>query len=353
MKVAFFAPTRRECGIADYSRYLLEPLRARVEVEVFAAERVTAATGYHALGRSMSDAHVAHIQYEHGFFLANDAPGENFEAFVREIRIPKVVTLHCLPLEHRAWQRLLQDPSVSFVVHSRYHLDVLRARGARGTIDATPHPAPPQTRSGTSADSYRSAHGLDGKIVLAILGFTKPHKGYDVALDALDRLPGESMLLVAGGPQDERDAGALSALLQRAGERGLASRLVVTGYIPEAEIGAVLGASDVVLAPFTSMTASASVATALAWQRPVVASALAQNVELREAFGCLQLFEPSDAEDLARQIRRVLCDSTLRRSLTDGARRFRERCTYDALAARTCSIYGHALGRSLAALRGC
>jgi len=70
------------------------------------------------------------------------------------------------------------------------------------------------------------------------------------------------------------------------------------------------------------MTASGSIATALAWERPVVAARLEQNAELQAAFGCLALFDTGDATDLARQIDHVLTDTALRQSLIDGAHRF-------------------------------
>lgn len=343
MKVAFFTPTRRECGVADYSRYVLAPLRRRAEIELVAAEAAASPACYSELGRRMNDADVAQIQYEHGFFLTNDAPAEDFDAFMRAIRVPKILTLHCSPLAHRLWDHHLDDPSNTFLVHSRHLEQRLRARGARAAIEVTPHPAPPRVASQRTALEYKSRHQLAGRVVLTIFGFTKPHKGYELALEALRHLPAETALLIAGGPQDERDRLTLAALLRRAAALGLESRLFVTGYVPEEEVGAALGASDVVLAPFTSMTASGSVATALAWERPVVASRLEQNVELHDELGCLRLFESGEAKDLARQVELVLNDADLRRSMTDGARRFRESCSFEALAGCMHALYARAV----------
>jgi glycosyltransferase involved in cell wall biosynthesis len=346
MRVAFFTPTRDDCGIADYARHLLRHLRPPLDINVVPAERLESVSSYGELGRAMSAADVAHIQYEHGFFRRNDAPAANFDAFLSAIHVPKVVTLHCLPLEDAHWQRHLVDPSLSFLVHSRHHREILRARGARGMIEVTPHPAPPRTARRVSPSAYRSARGLDGKIVLTIFGFTKPHKGYELALDALGRLPERTVLLIAGGAQDDVDRSYRSNLLRQARERRLESRVVVSGYVPAPEVGAALGASDLVLAPFRSMTASGSIATALAWERPVVAARLEQNAELQAAFGCLALFDTGDATDLARQIDHVLTDTALRQSLIDGAHRFRTRCTYRALAARTRRMWEHVVAGS-------
>jgi glycosyltransferase involved in cell wall biosynthesis len=353
MKIAFFTPTRRDCGIADYARQLLPFLRQHAEVEVIAAERAVSAADYPALGSAMNEADVAHIQYEHGFFLHDDAPAENFDQFMNAICVPRVLTLHCLPLQDPLWQRHLEDPGTTFVVHSREHRAALRARGARGEIDTAFLPAPPRTPASRSPSDFRVAEGLQHARILSIFGFTKAHKGYPIALEACRMLAPTTMLLIAGGPQDDRDRTELSSVLQRAAEMELASRVRVTGYLPEEDVGAVLGASDVVLAPFTSMTGSGSVATALSWERPVVASALPQHVELHERFGCLQLFEPGNPEDLARQVERVLGDADLRRELIAGTRRFRETCSPAALASLTHALYARVdLARSHAGRRG-
>ena len=343
MRVAFLTPTIERCGIADYSRFLLMHLRELVEVEEIPTELAHAGDSYPELGRRLSRADVAHLQYEHGFFCVNDAPSANFDALIREVRIPKVVTLHSMPLEDPRWQRHLRDESTTFMVHSRQHVEALRARGARNCVEAAPHPATPRVASSVSAAAYQSAQGLDGRIVVAIFGFTKRHKGYDLAVAALPRLPQTTTLLIAGGPQDARDGQVLADVERRARESGLASRVRVTGYVPPSEVGAAMEISDVVLAPFNAMTSSGSLAAALAWARPVVAADLDPNIELADAFHCIQLFKTGDAGDLARQITRVLSDADLRAALISGAQAFRRQCSYERLARTTCELYRHLL----------
>jgi glycosyltransferase involved in cell wall biosynthesis len=282
---------------------------------------------------------VAHLQYEHGFFRVNDAPAENFDALIREVRVPKVITLHSMPLEDPRWQRHLQDESITFVVHSRQHVEALRARGARNCVDAAPHPATPRLAPSVSGATYRTALGLDGRLIMTIFGFTKLHKGYHLVLEALPRLPEAATLLIAGGAQDEWDGHVLWDVERRARESGLASRVRVTGYVPPSEVGAAMEISDVVLAPFNFMTSSGSLATALAWARPIVAADLDQNVELAAAFHCVHLFKTGDAGDLARQITRVLSDADLRNALILGAETFRRQCSYERLAKTTVELY--------------
>lgn len=340
MRVSYFTPTRRRCGIADYSRFLLAHLRKRVDVRVFACERLARSADYARLGRRMNAAgDVAHIQYEHGFFLAGDAPAENFAALMSAIRIPSLLTMHCPPLRQPLWQRQLRQPTTSYLVHSRDLAVALRRGGARGRVSALPHPATPRQPTALSAAAFRRRHGLARQTVLAIFGFTKRHKGYELALEALSRLDPENVLLIAGGPQDEADEHLVAALWRRADELGVRARVRITGYLPPAHVGAALAASDVVLAPFTTMTASGSLATAIAWERPLVASDLRPNADLRREFACLELFRSGDVRDLTRAIQRLLADAELRRRGRLEARRYRRECGYRELAAHTGTLY--------------
>jgi len=353
MRVAFFTPTIERCGIADYSRFLLPHLRNMVEIEEIPSERAQSQSSYPELGRRLSRAEVAHLQYEHSFFGVNDAPAENFDAMIRAVRIPKLITLHSMPLDDPLWDRHLHDESITFLVHSRQQLEVLHARGARNCVDVAPHPATPRVTPRISAAAYKAALGLDGRIVMTIFGFTKLHKGYHLVLEALPRLPEAATLLIAGGPQNEWDGHVLFDVEERARRSGLASRVRATGYVPPSELGTVMEISAVVLAPFAAMTSSGSLATALAWARPVVAADLDPNIELADAFHCVHLFKTGDASDLARQIARVLSNADLRTALIRGAETFRHQCSYQRLASTTYDLYRRLLqgGPSTVALR--
>jgi glycosyltransferase involved in cell wall biosynthesis len=340
MKVAMYAPTGPRCGIADYTRRLIDALPADIEIDVVPADGATSAEHYRAQARRLNDADVAHLQYEHGFFLGDDAPARNVAAFLRELRVPRLVTLHSLPLDDPLWHESLAAAGTLFLVHSGHQVSLLPVHAARGRVEVCPLPAPRRSGGTRSAHAFRAAHGLGGRVVLSIFGFTKPHKGYETALSALRRLPDEVVLVVAGGPQDEMDRRHLERVRLMAEALGVAARLRVTGYLDGPEVGAAMQASDLVLAPFASMTASASIATALAWERPLLASDLPQTRELAARFGCPLLCARGDAAALAGAVERVLADGALRHALQRAARAYRGACTYSHLAATTVALYG-------------
>ena len=80
------APNREKCGVADYSRYLLEELRALVDVV-----HVTDAGGFTP---EMNQVDLIHIQHQY-FLFGGVAPWKNcFPKFARKITAPAVMTVH-------------------------------------------------------------------------------------------------------------------------------------------------------------------------------------------------------------------------------------------------------------------
>ena len=335
VRVALVAPVRPRCGIADYTRALLPWLRGHTRVELIPSDDGTGRVDYRALGERVNAADVGHVQYEHGFFLQDDDPAGNFDAFMQAVRVPVLITLHCLPLDDPRWVRHLHAPQVGCLVHSRHHEAAVRAHEVAGALVAVPHPLPPRVPSTLTAEEFRRIHDLLGTRVLSIFGFIKAHKGYDLAVDAIGALPDDVVLLLAGGPQDARDELTLATLRARAARLGIAERIRVTGYLAEGDVGAAMRATDLVLAPFTTTTASGSLATALAWERPVLASALPQHREIQDAYGCVTLFDQTCPGSLAPAVRALLDEASRHETLRTAARAMRERCTFEALG-RTC-----------------
>ena len=127
MRVALVAPVRPRCGIADYTRALLPWLRGHTRVELIPSDDGTGRVDYRALGERVNAADVGHVQYEHGFFLQDDDPAGNFDVFMQAVRVPVLITLHCLPLDDPRWVRHLHAPQVGCLVHSRHHEAAVRA----------------------------------------------------------------------------------------------------------------------------------------------------------------------------------------------------------------------------------
>lgn len=142
--------------------------------------------------------------------------------------------------------------------------------------------------------STRARLGLDAGFVVGFVGTVRPHKGLAALAEAVGRLGGDVRLLIAGDLGDGRDVGELAT---RSGGR------VVTVAGPSmGEIGAILGACDVVAVPQSrSLEAAyqspAKLLDALAAGRAVVAGDVGDAAELLGGAG--RLIPPGDADALA------------------------------------------------------
>lgn len=142
--------------------------------------------------------------------------------------------------------------------------------------------------------------GLDpaGRLLLFV-GRLVPVKGLEVALRALDQLPGVQLLVVGQGPLEAN----LKALAQdlRVGER-----VIWVGTQPHQEVPLYMAAADAVVLPSRAEGDPNAVLEALGCGRPVVAARVGGVPELVHEGGQGALFQAGDSAGLARAVRRVL-----------------------------------------------
>ena len=371
LRVAMFAPGREQCGISDYTRHLVEGLRALPEIAevrmveapagvayegtLNALRRYAADEGrFRALGAAMNlDADIAHVQHQY-FFFGGVAPHKNHaRAFLDAARVPLVMTVHEIaqsapsasPLTRRALDyvnrvNLLHPAIRRWLVHTemdRERLVTLGAEAAR--IRVIPVGVPPAEPM-PDVESAKREMGLEGRRVVTLFGFLSAKKGHRLALDALPALPEDALLLFAGDRHPDDHTDYVPNLRAEIARRGLEARVRITGYLPEERLTVVMAATEVAIAPFSQTSGSASLAHLFAYGRPVVASDIPPHREIaREAPACLSLFRSGDASDFAARLLTILNDSALRASLQSAARAYASRHAYPVMARETAAIY--------------
>lgn len=183
-------------------------------------------------------------------------------------RTPAVAIVHNpLPHERRFFDRLLTRLALSrvegAVVHAQGAVEELGAVVPRVPSLVVPHP--PNLRLEPTelppAPPFR----------LLFVGFVRPYKGLDVALEALARLRREGLdvtLTVAG-----EFWGPVEPWRERIERLGIADRVTLRAeYVSDEELAGLLASHHVVVAPYRSATQSGIVPIAYAAGRPVVAT---------------------------------------------------------------------------------
>ncbi len=195
-------------------------------------------------------------------------------------RLAHAIIVHCAAARREVSRALgLDAVRISVVPHGHYgssYPDHSRdARAARAALDLP-----------------------DGPLIFLFLGNLRRHKGLEPLIDAYVRLDRpHTRLVIAGAPFDAALGEALAARV--AGHRDIELRAAT---VPDAEVATYLRAADVVVCPFTSSLTSGSLALALSFGKPVVASRLGCSVEMTTEAGGF-LYDPADPDALLAAMR--------------------------------------------------
>jgi glycosyltransferase involved in cell wall biosynthesis len=229
--------------------------------------------------------------------------GEDLEAF-QNAQGARVRTL-----------RRARDVAVGRAAHLVVPSDALRQMalgwgipGDRITLVPNPVSAPTEL---ASREELRSKHGLDGR-TLAFAGRLAPQKAMDVALDALDRSPGVTLVIAGDGPEE-------SPLREHAARLGLGARARFLGAQPRSVVFELLRAADAALLTSNWENFPHMVVEALAVGTPVLATAVGGVGEIvRDGENGL-LVTAGDVDAVAGAIDRYFSDATLRERLRAAA----------------------------------
>lgn len=374
MKIALCANWGAEKdGIADYAARLADALEG-VGTSIMRVQLPAGAAGDETFRRAADEANGAdlcHVQFNYGYFNGEMPYRNRFTYFAGRVRVPLVMTAHEVKVElepvrpgldtslrlrmynatrglwnawSRAYHRRMYACLDAIIVHTAGQAEQVRAYVADpDRVVCIPHgiPAMPDAARHVAPDAAKAGLGLAGRAVLTIFGFTNRRKGYEVALDALLLLPDTVALVIGGGPMRDHPADIVydADLREAVARRGLAGRVVLTGYLEPAEIPEVMAATDLCLAPFVSSGGSGSLSLCLGYRKPVVASDIPANREIAARVPCLELFAAGDSADLAGKIGGLLADRVRAGALAARAGEYADRFAYGEIALRTQQVY--------------
>ena len=209
------------------------------------------------------------------------------------------------------WHRRSIAAGYSFLreafVHEPVELDTARPQ-PRLRITVIPHGPFATLPPGQTRVEARQSLDLppEAKVLLAF-GHVRDNKNLDLALHALKQFP-ELILIVAGKPlaAAQRPVSFYQSLAE---ELGVASRCRwLNSFIPEAEVGNLFAASDVVLLTYSRQFRSASgvLNLAVAYRKPCLASSGQGNLQTVVSRYRLGLWvEPDSAGALAAGIQKI------------------------------------------------
>jgi glycogen(starch) synthase len=177
---------------------------------------------------------------------------------------------------------------------------------------------------------------------VAYVGRLAPQKDVRTLVAAFGRVPGEACLVIVGDGPDrpavERRARTLP---------GGNLRVRFTGFLPHAQVPAVLSHSDVLVLATRYEELGTVLIEGMAAGLPVIASRVGGIPDLVQHEVNGLLVPPGDPDALASAITRVLSQPWTAARLAAGARRTAEAYTWPELARRVAAVYREVAGRAV------
>src|SRR5881628_1362011 len=279
---------------------------------------------------NISDVDIVCLQHEFGIF--GGPAGGHILAFLRELRMPVVTTLHTVLREPRADQRRVMQELISLSTRvvvmaerGREMLqDIFQAPSAK--IDLIPHGIPDIPF--VDPNYYKDQFGVEGRVVLLTFGLLSPNKGIEHVLNALPQVLAEFpdvvyIVLGATHPNELREQGEAYRLsLERIAKKNKVDKNVIfyNRFVELEELKEFIGAADLYITPYLNeaQITSGTLAYTFGAGKAVVSTPYWHAAELlAEDRGVLVPFRDSKA--IAREVIGLLRDDTRRHAMRKNA----------------------------------
>src|SRR2546430_955214 len=279
---------------------------------------------------NISNVDVVCLQHECGIF--GGPAGGHILAFLRELRMPVVITLHTVLREPRADQRRVMHELISLSTR----LVVMAERGRQmlqgnyqappAKIDLIPHGIPDV--GFVDPTYFKDQFGVEGRVVLFTFGLLSPNKGIEYVLNALPHILAEFpdvvyIILGATHPNELREHGEAYRLsLEILAKKNKLEKNVIfyNRFVELENLKEFIGAADFYITPYLNeaQITSGTLAYTFGAGKVVISTPYWHAAELlAENHGVLVPF--GDAPAIAREVIGLLRDDTHRHAIRKNA----------------------------------
>ena len=211
-------------------------------------------------------------------------------------------------------------------------------------LDATPdvihNGVAPASAPGRSREAMRAALGLSDELLVLSVGRLEPIKDHALLIDALslvDAVPRPVHAAIVGKGSLARE------LHDRAARLGLERRVLFPGF--QEDVHDWLGAADLFVLPSAGEGLPLALLEAMTSGLPVIATSVGGVPEVLAGSGAGVLVPPGDRAELARAIRSLAADASLRAAMGAAGRERARLYSRDEMVSRYASLYDEVLRR--------
>ncbi len=340
MNIGYLHIGPQDHGLHRYGRLLAEEAKTQANGSVIetSAELNQAwwqnLIALHQAAQTLADADIIHFQYNKAIW------GEalsvlNLFVFALSCKAALVVTLHDVYWEQVPFQ--WSNPvfyfkamygakglAIRFLIHRMQKVFVctqqefdrlISVSNLKATVkekvEIIPHFVEKRDIQ-INAENIRQSLNLKGKKIITLLGWIHPRKGHRILVEALPKLPSDTIVVFAGRHSKGSDGEQfLQELKQLAETLKVTDRLRITGYLSEKELEEYLVATDVAVCPFMQCSASGSLSTWISISHPKIAAYKLPQIEGYNTIspGSIHTFEPYTSNSLVELIISLLSRS--------------------------------------------
>lgn len=333
----------RQCGIATFTTDICEavaaefpqcdclvgavndrpegydyPARIRFEIDEKEIDSYRRAADF----LNINNVEVVSVQHEFGIY--GGPAGSHLLAFLRDVHMPVVITLHTVLGEpsdnQRAVMKQLNELSSRFIVMAERGRELLeKVYGVSpDKIDLIPHGVPDLQFIDPSF--HKDQFGVEGKTVLLTFGLLSPNKGIEHVIEALPAILKQHpnvVYIVLGATHPNliaHEGESYRLKLERlAADRGVTGNVIFYNrFVTLAELTDFIGAADIYITPYlnAAQITSGTLAYAFGAGKAVISTPYWYAEELlAKDRGILVPF--ADPAAIAEGVNRFLSDSTL------------------------------------------
>ena len=281
---------------------------------------------------NISNVDIVCLQHEFGIY--GGPAGGHILAFLRELRMPVITTLHTVLQNPQADQRRVMEGLISLSTR----LVVMADRGRQmleeiyhapaAKIDLIPHGIPDV--GFVDPTYFKDQFGVEGKVVLLTFGLLSPNKGIESVLNALPKILTQFpdvvyIVLGATHPNELREHGEAYRLsLEILAKKNKVEKNVIfyNQFVDLENLKEFIGAADLYITPYLNeaQITSGTLSFAFGAGKAIVSTPYWHAAELlADERGVLVPF--SDSSAMAREVIGLLSDDTRRNAIRKNAYR--------------------------------
>lgn len=176
------------------------------------------------------------------------------------------------------------------------------------------------------------------KKVITIFGFVDTNKGHHKLVEILPHLREDIVFLIAGEPRSEKGKEYFSQLKDLISHLHLSHKVHFYGFVKEEDHQKIISASDILVYPYSDITSSLSLTTALSFKVPILASDIPPFQEFRNKFKCIKIVDVNNKEKFIKAIKTLLKKDEPNK-LVKYQERFIKNFSWRNMAAETIEVY--------------